>query len=251
MYTCNKCKRHVVEVRFHCTECDDFDLCVSCYQTSGHDHKMERLKFSEFAGVLGEDGAGSVGGASGDMDSANDTTSPAEYRRLTIQRCIQSLVHACQCRDANCRSQSCQRMKRVVSHAKSCKKKHQQPNQPQNCSICRQLIALCCYHAKHCTEQKCLVPYCNNFKNKLEQQKLQHRMEQNQILMRRIATMSRTMNSSSSNSNSNSQSSSSQIISSSPGEYSPSHQSQSPYVNQSYGKGSQAALKSSPPPPGR
>ena len=213
---------------------------------------MEQLRFSEFAGVLGEDGAGSAGGAGGDMDSTNETTSPAEYRRLTIQRCIQSLVHACQCRDANCRNQSCQRMKRVVSHAKSCKKKQQTPNQTQNCSICRQLIALCCYHAKHCTEQKCLVPYCNNFKNKLEQQKIQQKMEQNQILMRRIATMSaRSMPSSSSSSASNSQSNSSQFISSSPGEYSPSHQSQSPYVNQSYGKGGpQAALKSSPPPPG-
>ena len=237
----------MVEVRFHCTECDDFDLCVSCYNQEGHHHKMERLKFSEFSGVLGEDGTGSVG-SSGDMDSANDTTSPAEYRRLTIQRCIQSLVHACQCRDANCRSQSCQRMKRVVSHAKSCKKK-QTSNQTQTCSICRQLIALCCYHAKHCTEQKCLVPYCNNFKNKLEQQKIQQRVEQNHILLRRIATMSRQMNPPPSSS-SNSQGNNSQAISSSPGEYSPSHQSQSSYGNQSYGKGGQAALKSSPPPPG-
>lgn len=261
VYTCNKCKKHVVEVRYHCTECDDFDLCVNCYNQEGHIHKMQRTKLCEF-GVLGEDND-SVASMSGsnDMDGTanSDTTSPAEFRRLTIQRCIQSLVHACQCKDANCRSQSCHRMKRVVSHAKSCKKKSAQQlsNQTANCTICKQLIALCCFHAKHCNEQKCPVPYCFNFKNKLQQQKLQQRHEQKQILLRRIASMSsasRSMSSTSSsasNSNSNSQNNnnnSSSIVPSPAGdEYSPSPQSQSPYVNQSYGKGGQAH-KSSPPP---
>lgn len=50
----------------------------------------------------------------GDAKQSN----PQEARKLSIQRCIQSLVHACQCRDANCRLPSCQKMKRVVSHAK-------------------------------------------------------------------------------------------------------------------------------------
>ncbi|KAK4337365.1 hypothetical protein RND71_043322 [Anisodus tanguticus] len=249
VYTCNKCKRHVVEIRYHCTECDDFDLCVNCYNTEGHNHKMEKLSFSDFGGVLGEDGEGPgsgsfSGNAGGDLDgsgaSCNDATSPTEYRRLTIQRCIQSLVHSCQCRDANCRSTSCQRMKRVVAHVKLCKKKSAQQNQQgqsNNCSICKQLIALCCYHAKHCNEQKCPVPYCVNFKNKLQQQRIQQRYEQNHSLMRRIASMSAVpMSTSSSSNSSNSQQSNSSSIVPSPvsqktGEYSPSPQSsQSPYT---------------------
>lgn len=68
-----------------------------------------------------------------------------EARKLSIQRCIQSLVHACQCRDANCRLPSCQKMKRVVQHTKICKRKAN-----GDCPICKQLIALCCYHAKYC-----------------------------------------------------------------------------------------------------
>lgn len=52
----------------------------------------------------------------GDAKQSN----PQEARKLSIQRCIQSLVHACQCRDANCRLPSCQKMKRVVAHAKVC-----------------------------------------------------------------------------------------------------------------------------------
>ena len=67
-------------------------------------------------------------------------------RKLSIQRCIQSLVHACQCRDANCNLPGYHKMKRVVAHTKQCKKKN--PN--AGCPICKQLIALCCYHAKIC-----------------------------------------------------------------------------------------------------
>ena len=60
------------------------------------------------------------------------------------------------------------------------------------CPICKQLIALCCYHAKHCQENKCPVPFCLNIKQKLRQQQLQHRLQQAQMLRRRMASMQRT-----------------------------------------------------------
>lgn len=119
-------------------------------------------------------------GSPTDMKQAN----PQEARKQSIQRCIQSLVHACQCRDANCRLPSCQKMKRVVSHTKLCKRKTN-----GGCPICKQLIALCCYHAKHCQEAKCPVPFCPNIKHKLKQQQLQQRLQQAQLLRRRMAVM--------------------------------------------------------------
>ena len=128
VYNCNTCSKSV-ETRYHCTVCEDFDLCVSCYQKDGHPHKMEKLGFD-----LGDPG--------GDTPA---TSNPQEARKLSIQRCIQSLVHACQCRDANCRLPSCHKMKRVVSHTKQCKRKTNGGG-----PICKQLIALCCYHAKLC-----------------------------------------------------------------------------------------------------
>lgn len=97
---------------------------------------------------------------------------PGEARKQSIQRCIQSLVHACQCRDANCHLPSCQKMKRVVAHTKNCKRKTN-----GGCPVCKQLIALCCYHAKHCQEAKCPVPFCPNIKHKLKQQQLQQRFD--------------------------------------------------------------------------
>merc|ERR1719187_1606815 len=41
VYNCNTCVKSV-ETRYHCTVCDDFDLCVACYQKNGHPHKMEK-----------------------------------------------------------------------------------------------------------------------------------------------------------------------------------------------------------------
>ncbi|XP_049627485.1 histone acetyltransferase p300 isoform X2 [Suncus etruscus] len=172
VYTCNECKHHV-ETRWHCTVCEDYDLCITCYNTKNHDHKMEKLG-------LGLDDESN-------NQQAVATQSPGDSRRLSIQRCIQSLVHACQCRNANCSLPSCQKMKRVVQHTKGCKRKTN-----GGCPICKQLIALCCYHAKHCQENKCPVPFCLNIKQKLRQQQLQHRLQQAQMLRRRMASMQRT-----------------------------------------------------------
>lgn len=168
VYTCNSCKSHV-ETRYHCTVCDDFDLCIQCYEKEGHPHKMEKLGLDI-----------DVGSSPGDMKQAN----PQEARKLSIQRCIQSLVHACQCRDANCRLPSCHKMKRVVSHTKNCRRKTK-----GDCPICKQLIALCCYHAKHCQETKCSVPFCSSIKQKLKQQQVQQRVQQAKLVRRRMAAM--------------------------------------------------------------
>lgn len=182
VYTCNNCKNHV-ETRYHCRVCDvsvriylandshstnfspsssfplkflqDYDLCIGCKEKIGHIHEMDKLGFDL------DDGS-----SPSDLQQAN----PQEARKQSIQRCIQSLVHACQCRDANCRLPSCQKMKRVVSHTKLCKRKTN-----GGCPICKQLIALCCYHAKHCQDAKCPVPFCPNIKIKLKQQQLQQR----------------------------------------------------------------------------
>ncbi|KAM9314702.1 CREB-binding protein isoform 2-T2 [Pholidichthys leucotaenia] len=174
VYTCNECKHHV-ETRWHCTVCEDFDLCINCYNTKGHEHQMVKWGLG-----LDDDSNSQSGEAS---------KSPQESRRLSIQRCIQSLVHACQCRNANCSLPSCQKMKRVVQHTKGCKRKTN-----GGCPVCKQLIALCCYHAKHCQENKCPVPFCLNIKHKLHQQQLQHRLQQAHLMRRRMATMQgRTM----------------------------------------------------------
>ena len=107
---------------------------------------------------------------------------------MAIQRCIQSLVHACQCQDANCMTSSCLKMKRVVSHTRQCRQKSN-----GGCPICKQLIALCCYHAKMCNEPKCPVPFCQSIKQKLRQQQMQQQLQNSVMMRRRIAQMSNMM----------------------------------------------------------
>ncbi|KAI5641887.1 KIX domain-containing protein [Phthorimaea operculella] len=105
-------------------------------------------------------------------NNVNEMPRPAHPANNTPEAdmnvCIQSLVHACQCCDANCRLPSCQKMKSVVQHTKICKRKTN-----GDCPICKQLIALCCYHAKHCQEIKCSVPFCSSTKQKLKQQQVE------------------------------------------------------------------------------
>lgn len=133
----------------------DYDLCITCYNTKNHDHKMEKLT------------------GWGLMTESNNqqAAATAEPRlRLSIQRCIQSLVHACQCRSANCSLRPAQKMKRVVQHTRAAKRKTN-----GGCPICKQLMRpVLHYHAKHCQENKCPVPFCLNIKQKLQQQQLQH-----------------------------------------------------------------------------
>ena len=32
--------------RFHCNDCEDFDLCGDCYRKSTHEHMMEKIEKS-------------------------------------------------------------------------------------------------------------------------------------------------------------------------------------------------------------
>lgn len=93
-------------------------------------------------------------------------------RRFSIRRCIDFLVHACQCKEANCRLASCARMKRVITHIKTCKRRTN-----GNCPICRQLVALCCHHARTCDDSVCPVPFCFNIKIRLRQQHQHQRVQ--------------------------------------------------------------------------
>ncbi|CAG5123248.1 unnamed protein product [Candidula unifasciata] len=172
VYTCNVCNA-AVETRYHCNTCDDFDLCMPCYKKGSHHHEMIKLG-------LGLD----------DIGSSGKEENPQESRRKSIQRCISSLVHACQCKNANCRINACHKMKRVVAHTLGCKRRAN-----HSCPICKQMIALCCYHAKHCTENKCPVPFCPQLKQKLRQKQLLTNLHQAQMLRRRVAIMTDQANS--------------------------------------------------------
>ena len=123
-------------------------MCVACYREKGHEHKMGKLGLS--------------------LEDDNQTEpqmpkNPHEARKQSIQKCIQSLVHACQCRDVTCKLESCIKMKRVIRHTRDCRLRNS-----GNCSICKQFVALCLFHARNCNENQCSVPLCSNIKQQLK-----------------------------------------------------------------------------------
>ena len=112
------------------------------------------------------------------------TQNPYEAIKQSIQKCIQSLVHACQCRDMTCKLQSCIKMKRVIRHTRDCRLRNN-----GNCSICKQFVALCLFHARNCNESQCLVPLCSKIKQKLKKQRIEHHIHQEHLTICRMVEM--------------------------------------------------------------
>nr|KAF6407185.1 hypothetical protein HJG59_009876 [Molossus molossus] len=116
-----------------------------------------------------------------DPQQAAAPQSPGASHRPTLQSCIQALVHVGHCQNADCPLSSCQKIKRIVQHTKGCRKKTN-----GGCSICKQMVALCCCHAIRCRENRCPVPFCLLIRRALRRRQLQHRL---QMLRRRMASM--------------------------------------------------------------
>ena len=138
-------------------------LCVQYYQKGSDIHKKDLSSIDMDAGP------------SDDNKQTTDRKSrrtDRKSRRASMQRCIENLVHACQCRDDTCTHPSCRKMKRVVAHSKTCQRKT-----TGGCPICKQLIALCCYHTKHCQVAPCRVPFCKHIRRKIKEHELQQLLE--------------------------------------------------------------------------
>lgn len=127
--------RPVVEQRFHCTVCDDFDLCSDCFNKDGHEHEMDKYR-------------------NHDLAESSSTADPGKALSSCVKRCADSLVHACHCCDSSCRLPSCHKMKHVLKHWRLCHISN------ADCPICKQFIALVTWHLKRCRQSTCLVPNC-------------------------------------------------------------------------------------------
>lgn len=90
---------------------------------------------------------------------------PQETAIETVQRCVESLVHADKCHDTDCLVgvPSCQKSKRLIQHYTNCKMRT-----TNRCSVCKQFVDLCCYHSRYCKEVACPAVFCENFKKKLK-----------------------------------------------------------------------------------
>ena len=114
---CSLCSK-MVQIHFHCLICDDFNLCIACFQKQSHEHSLL---------ARGKD------------------------KCTEIQNQIESLVHAWRCGNRKCGFESCPDMKEMVIHVGNCKR----IVSDKDCLICQELTYFFNYHSKICKEPNC------------------------------------------------------------------------------------------------
>lgn len=174
LYACNVCNKQI-EVRYTCKQCEDFELCPTCYSTESHPHPLFKVDPEEESTI------------SNSHNLSQPTSELQDTTRARMVRYSKSLQHACQCRDVNCRINLCAKMKGMIKHLQCC-------NMPKNtCKMCQLFLRICFVHAKFCSDPKCQVPNCLALRFNWKQQGSQQRMQQAQMLRRRVALMQRGM----------------------------------------------------------
>merc|ERR1712215_237775 len=89
-------------------------------------------------------------------------TLEADHGKVEVDRLVECLSHSSQCPDSRCTLTSCYSMKIVLLHTREC-------TSQEGCQVCAHLVALCCYHARVCTDLVCAIEYCANIKRKLSE----------------------------------------------------------------------------------
>ena len=193
-----------INSRYHCTVCEDYDLCFNCYERTGHEHRMEKLMAgasssleSEVKSESDEQRAESkASAANAAAAGAAAGAGAAQPNKPPIEAYLKTFLHSVHCRNANCTFAKCMQFKRVIAHSKQCQK-----YKLNQCDYCRQLIALCIYHAKTCKDDPCLVPYCSNIKQRLKQQKALNSQAERRRMMMMNKTLRNSANHNSSSAN--------------------------------------------------
>ncbi|CAM9200709.1 unnamed protein product [Chrysoparadoxa australica] len=143
--------------RYHCEACQEFDLCLECYQKVGRDHPHPLKPIP--------------------VRTASSQPQLTERQRAERQRSIQLhmqlLQHASSCTQ-DCPSQNCKRMKGLLAHGTTCTQRA-----GGGCPICRRIWALLQIHARQCRAENCAVPKCKELREHLRQLALQQQQMDN------------------------------------------------------------------------
>ncbi|PON37055.1 Histone acetyltransferase Rtt109/CBP [Parasponia andersonii] len=160
--TCNICHLDIETGQgWRCEVCADYDICNACYQKDGnsqHPHKLTNHP------------------SLADRDAQNQ-----EARQLRVQqlrKMLDLLVHASQCRSAQCQYPNCRKVKGLFRHGIQCKTRAS-----GGCVLCKRMWYLLQLHARACKESECHVPRCRDLKEHLR------RLQQQSDSRRRAAVM--------------------------------------------------------------
>ncbi|KAL5554750.1 hypothetical protein UlMin_042151 [Ulmus minor] len=160
--TCNVCFLDIETGQgWRCEVCAEYDVCNACYQRDGnslHPHKLTNHP------------------SIADRDAQNQEA--RQLRVLQLRKMLDLLVHASQCRSAQCQYPNCRKVKGLFRHGIQCKTRAS-----GGCVLCKRMWYLLQLHARACKESECHVPRCRDLKEHLR------RLQQQSDSRRRAAVM--------------------------------------------------------------
>ncbi|KAK4789701.1 hypothetical protein SAY86_017005 [Trapa natans] len=158
--TCNVCYVDIEAGQgWRCEVCADYDVCNSCYQKGiNHPHKLTNYP------------------SMAERDAQNKEA--RQLRVVQLRKMLDLLVHASQCRSAQCEYPNCRRVKGLFRHGIQCKIRAS-----GGCGLCKKMWYLLQLHARACKELQCHVPRCRDLKEHLR------RLQQQSDTRRRAAVM--------------------------------------------------------------
>jgi len=127
---------------FRCTVCPDFDICQKCQATKPHEHPVVQQQARKY-----------------DETRMRLTEAERRERNEQLQKTMQLLVHACNCNNPQCGSNSCRKVRQLFQHAVVC-----QVKVTGGCQMCKKMWCLLNLHSKSCTRSDCPVPRCRELK---------------------------------------------------------------------------------------
>ncbi|OWM69462.1 histone acetyltransferase HAC1-like isoform X2 [Punica granatum] len=158
--TCNMCHLDIEAGQgWRCEVCPDYDVCNSCYH-KGIDHPHKLTNHPSIA----------------ERDAQNKEA--RQMRVLQLRKMLDLLVHASQCRSAQCQYPNCRKVKGLFRHGIQCKIRAS-----GGCVLCKKMWYLLQLHARACKESECHVPRCRDLKEHLR------RLQQQSDTRRRAAVM--------------------------------------------------------------
>ena len=87
-----------------------------------------------------------------DLGPSNVQKLSIEHHEL-LKRDENYLIHAWNCKDFNCNSEGCAKMKKLIFHSYRCK--------AGGCRLCKSTFILCYYHVSRCNvNHTCKLPFC-------------------------------------------------------------------------------------------
>ena len=111
---CVVCNREILSgKRFHCNTCPEYDLCEECYK----DPKVNRGSCNHKLVPIAVESSGEDGTSGG----SNLTEAQRQQRQRNLMLHIQLIEHASRCKNAQCSSSNCAKMKNYLQHARLCK----------------------------------------------------------------------------------------------------------------------------------